>query len=363
VPPPDPAPAPTPTVDQIPAALRSDRYGGRFDPTAHVTEKERKLQAAESSQEKDAEVKWIAMLGPETTGEAETGRGRADMDFRLFRTVNEELFQRRVMKGIPDSCRSRAWRLIIDPKSADGEPRKQLSSHFKKGVPPTDDAIKMDITGTLPHVAVSSRTRAVLAEPLYRVLRAYANSDKVLGYVQGMGVYAALFLGYMDENQAYWCFYHLLRGAQHMLADFFVNDFMNLRSLNVVWEKILQIKLPKVYDNLRRLKVEAMTYTPSWFLTGFQTLPFPNVFKLRIFDRYAAFGTRALLSLAVVITKKIKVDLEKGGASNIRALLQNPTKHAELQDWRMLLELWEKSFMSKKDYKSYFEQAGVTPFP
>jgi hypothetical protein len=178
-----------------------------------------------------------------------------------------------------------------------------------------------------------------------------------------MAVYAALLLGYMDEGPAYWSFYHLLCGPKHKLSEFFVDDFLQLRLLNVVWDKILEIRFPKVHANLKRLKVEPMTYTPNWFLTAFQVLPFPNVFRLRVFDRYAAFGTRALLSLGIAIIKVIKADLEIVGAAKAAALLQNPATHPMLQDWRKLVRKWDRAFLSPSQYKSYFEKARVTFFP
>jgi hypothetical protein len=304
----------------------------------------------------------MAMLGPGRTLDPGGGPVTTDMGFRTFRKINKEVFTRRVMRGIPDGCRSRAWQLIIDPKSADNEPRKKVSDFLDRGVPPTDEAIQLDIPRTIEYVALSSKTKSIIQGPLYRILRAYAISNKALGYVQGMAVYAALLVGYMDEDQAFWTFQHLLHGTKHLLADFFMENFLNLRFLNVVWNKVLQIEFPKVYANFTRLKVDPMIYTPNWFLTAFQVLGFPDALRLRIFDGYAAFGTRALLSFAVLITKRIKIDLEVGNASTVPLLLQDPSTHRRLRNWRQLLQKWDKSFMTKTKYKSYFKEAKVRYF-
>ena len=48
-------------------------------------------------------------------------------------------------------------------------------------------------------------------ESLTRVLRAYAQYDRAIGYTQGMSQFAAVLLLYMSEEDAFWTFTTLMQ--------------------------------------------------------------------------------------------------------------------------------------------------------
>jgi hypothetical protein len=150
-----------------------------------------------------------------------------------------------------------------------------------------------------------------------------------------------------------------MHGTKHSLRELFVNDFAKFRSFNIVWDKIIRSKFPKVHANLKRLGIEHMTYTSKWFLTAFLTLPFAPEFRLRIFDRYAAFGMRALLSLGIVMIGKMKMALESRHSRDLRSLLLNPLTHSKLLDCRNLLVKWDKVMMSEARYKKLMKRTGL----
>ena len=47
---------------------------------------------------------------------------------------------------------------------------------------------------------------------MYNVLRAYSMHDAEVGYCQGMGFLVAMFLGYMQEEDAFWMLHACIRG-------------------------------------------------------------------------------------------------------------------------------------------------------
>jgi hypothetical protein len=106
-----------------------------------------------------------------------------------------------------------------------------------------------------------------------------------------------------------------------------------------------------------------MLYTPAWFLTGFQTMQFPPPFRLRLFDRQIAFGSRALLSFGLAIVNVGKPYLTSKGAEVCIPLLQNPMGLPEFQDWRAMMKRFDDNFLSKSEYSSLFKAAKVKEFP
>jgi hypothetical protein len=298
--------------------------------------------------EVQADSKWAAALGKDPRIWE-----RLSTDFGLFQKSNEAKFGKMVMNGIPDGLRSRVWQLMIDP---DGP---QKDSHFFKRVQPAPEAIRTAIRQALDQVPISQAEKPRLQEPVYRVLYAYIACDAQLGYVPGMEIYPALLLSKMDEDRAFRCFYRLMRGPKHSLREFFINDFAKLRSFNVVWDNIIRAKFPKIHANLKRLGIDHTAYTSRWFSTACLTLPFPPDFKLRIFDRYAAFGARVLLSLGLAMMEKMKSPLETSDSATVQSLLLNPVMHLRLQDYRSLVHKWDNAMMSEDDYRKLMKRTGL----
>jgi hypothetical protein len=197
---------------------------------------------------------------------------------------------------------------------------------------------------------------------LYRVLRAYSNADKEFSYLQCLAFPAALLLAYMPEERAFWAFWFLMNDSKHRLRDYCLDNFAALKELNRVWEVVLQNRYPKIYANFKRLGIETLTYTISWFISAFLNIDFPVVLRLRIFDRYCAFGPRALLSLGLACVSLLKKEFMGSEMDKIILLLQNPNRGRRLQDWRAVITKWDKLFISKINYSKYFKRAGVEEF-
>jgi hypothetical protein len=352
---PPPRPKPSPASETAPTAAKRkvDRYGWDVTNPEAI---DPNLLARESEKEQERELKWIKMLGPEVFPV-----DKPPMTFANFRKANPEVFEERVMKGIPDSCRSRAWQLILDPGAEARPSRKSIAAYFDEGVPSCDSVIKKDIPRTMPHVEMFATED--VRDSLYRILRAYSNADTELGYFQGMAFSAALLLSYMNEERTFWAFYHLMNDDNHLVRQLYLNDFEGLKKVNKVWSCMLQRKFPRVHSNLLLLAIDEMVYTPSWFLTAFLNLDFPVAFRLRTMDRYITFGTRAVLSLALALVSLNRDELMESQMSLVIPILQNPVMGPKTSNWRDVIEKWDKYFVSVKDYKTYCAKVGEAPIP
>jgi hypothetical protein len=342
------------------AGFRVDRYGYEIDPSdPEPTKEEQALRAVESAKERERELKWVQMLGPEIDPQT----GAPSRHFRAFRKTHQAVFERRVMKGIPDACRCRAWYELLDSKPVGpGEkPRPTVDYLVRQREPACDRVIQVDIPRTMPHVRMFAQDD--VRESLYRLLRAYSTLDSENGYFQGMAFSAALLRSYMGEERAFWAFYQLMHGSKHQIHEFYINGFARLRELNRVWEVLLQKKYPKIAQNLKKKDLDPMLYTPSWFLTGFQTMQLPVPFKLRMFDRQIVFGSRAILSFALTIVSMAKEQLKTGGNETCIPLLQNPIRIPKFEDWRYVIKKFDRHFLTSKEYSALFKVAGVKEFP
>jgi hypothetical protein len=320
------------------------------------SEKELVVQAHESEKERRLETKWIKIMGPPPMVATQN-----DRTLRSYQKLHRNRFFRHVKRGIPDSCRSRAWPLILDPKSENGRQRSDVLSYFQRRVPPCDTAIQNDIPKALPQITMFNNN--TFRESLYHVLRAYANCDKSLGYVEGMSAIPAIFLTYMNENRAFWSYYHLMRGKRIMFRNFFVDDFMQLRAITQVWTRFLKACFPAIYSNLKRNKIDHITYTKNWFPTAFLTVRFQSSLRLRIMDRFIAFGTQALFSMAVTIVVLAKDELAVADGQRALAILENPRLHSAFSDWRSVLARYDKEWLDAKDYRRWFKKAKATFVP
>jgi hypothetical protein len=84
--------------------------------------------------------------------------------------------------------------------------------------------------------------------------------------------------------------------------------------------------------------------------------------RLRIFDRFATFGCRALLSFGLVILAMKQDDLEKKKTGDLFPILQKPDACEEMKGWRQLFQKYDKMWISERDYEKFFRKAGVPLF-
>jgi hypothetical protein len=318
--------------------VRADRYGWKLSSDV-ISEEERRLRQLESEQELRNEDRWRRMLG--------------SWDNVLAHDPGK--IEAAVMKGIPDCVRSRAWPLILDPRYESAQ-RQKVAAICCQDRPPSCATIDVDLKRTLPKMVMFSQTDVL--EALRHILHAYAVMDTECGYVQGMAYPAAMLLSYMDEERAFWSFMGLMM-LKFQLRRLYSNAFEGLNFLNTVWENLLEEKYRRVAQNLNALKVVPNLYTPNWFLTAFMAVEFRPEIRLAIFDRFVAFGCRALVSFALVIIARNRHELARKPIRDCLAILQRPDKCERLMDWRALMAKFDKLFLSEKEYNALFKRANL----
>jgi hypothetical protein len=298
---------------------------------------------AESESELDREKKWL----------------RITEDWIPYTQTHQPKLEARVLKGIPDSMRSRVWRLFLDPADdiSGRAPVRELAEQPRTRF---CEVIDLDLHRTFPTMVIFSNP--LVLDSLRNVLCAYSHLDPEIGYVQGMGFIAGMLCAYLDETRSFWCFHNLMNGPVFQLKYLYMHEFQGLKSLAQVWEVILAEKYQRVSDHLKTVEIGGMVYLPAWFLSGFMRMNWRGEVRLAVFDRLVAFGCRALLSFALTIVSRLKRELAALPAGDCLQLLHRPEERAEFEDWRPVIAKYSKLWISAKDYARYFRRAGVEIF-
>ena len=347
-------------------AVRVDRWGNiRRDEVQEPPTPEERARAAAARRkqlllDQERESKWVKMV--------------ANWD-RTMRKRSEKI-KRRIRKGLPDSMRAAVWprftgawdlmRQVPAASSSGGLPKtgpgvyQRYAGMYSK----EQDTIQRDIARTFPnHVLFrdsnpdndSSRSGAGQAKSkaedlegkgssgrsaLYNVLKAYSLHDEQVGYCQGMGFPAGLFLMYMSEEESFWMLHCIARGEKYLLNGLWSPGFPLLFQCFSQYAALLAKHCPKLSAHLlsQEQPIIPELYATHWFMTLFSyNLPFEVV--LRIWDILLAEGPKIIFRLAIFFMKHMEPALlaEKDFAG-ILDILKNLHKDPIMQDPDAIIE-------------------------
>ena len=177
----------------------------------------------------------------------------------------------------------------------------------------------------------------------------FSSYNKSTGYVQGMGFLTALFLSYMDEENAFWMLYCIF--SKYNLEEVYTKDFPGLRKRLYIFLKLIEKYMPKIYEKLISKKIYPTMYASQWFVTCYTNcLPFDIV--VRVFDCYLLEGEKILYRVALALFKlKENEILNSKKFESIMEILKNLTKEVGSAD-----ELLKTAFdfsLSRNDIRYY----------
>ena len=147
---------------------------------------------------------------------------------------------------------------------------------------------------------------------LFRVLANYSKYNQKLGYVQGMGYLAAIFLIYMDEESSFYMLHCLMK--KYKLEGLFFDGFPDLKKKFYVLLNLEKKFIPQIYDILKRDEVYASIYASEWFLCLFSKDLKPKIL-MRIIDVFLYEGYKVIYRFALAFLKmkeKVFISNKKG---------------------------------------------------
>lgn len=219
-----------------------------------------------------------------------------------------------IRQGIPHEYREEVWKGCINlhvgtikekmgPNYySDLVNRKNLTS----GPDPSIKQIELDLLRTLPNNKHYESIDSDGVVKLRKVLHAFSEYNKMIGYCQGLNRLAAIALLFLNEEDAFWC---LVAIVDHVLPpEYFSKTLMAAQADQRVLKDLVQDKLPKVHQLLEANGVDLSLFTFNWFLTVFVD-NIPTETFLRVWDTLLFEGSKVLFRFAIAFLKKSEEEI------------------------------------------------------
>jgi len=272
-------------------------------------------------------------------------------NYKKYQTIKRAKLKSRTRKGVPDSLRSIVWQLFAE---SDKLKEKNLFENLNKQELDKDieGVIIKDLDRTFPSCQLFKEKYGIGQRKLYRVLSNYSKYNKVLGYVQGMGYLAAIFLLYMDEESSFYMLHSLVKN--YGFEGLYKEGFPDLKKKFYVFLNLEKKYIPKIYDIFKRDGVFISIYASQWFLCLFTKDLKPNIL-VRIFDVFLFEGYKVIYRFALAFLK-LK---EKAFISNKKGIFYSMNTIKLLFDDVDIDELFKVAFsfsLSRSHIKKYEEE-------
>uniref|UniRef100_A0A8R1TKV8 Rab-GAP TBC domain-containing protein n=1 Tax=Onchocerca volvulus TaxID=6282 RepID=A0A8R1TKV8_ONCVO len=283
----------------------TDRYGFMHKDVQEISEQElaeKKRMTKEISRER----KWLRMISRWSDGKDASDKLR-----------------KRLWKGVPEKFRSLVWARLLRINYYRQEQKRNVYRELLMRARLISKDIKqidLDINRTYRDHLAFRRRYDVKQQSLFNVLAAYAMYNTEVGYCQGMSQIAALFLMYMDEEDAFWCLHALLVDKKHSMHGFFVPGFPKLVRFQMHYEKILQKYLPRLKKHLDKAGIPPIYVTKWWFGCFLDRVPFP--LALRLWDVFLLEGDVILIAMAYNIMRMHEKTIRKLQMENFMEYIQ-----------------------------------------
>ncbi|VIO94068.1 Uncharacterized protein BM_BM6579 [Brugia malayi] len=283
----------------------TDRYGFMHK-DAHEISVQQLAEKKRMTKEVSREQKWLRMMSR----------------WNDRRGANDKL-KKRLWKGVPEKFRSLVWTRLLEINRYRQEQKNNVYRELLMRARLISKDIKqidLDINRTYRDHLAFRRRYDVKQQSLFNVLSAYAMYNTEVGYCQGMSQIAALFLMYMDEEDAFWCLHALLVDKKHSMHGFFVPGFPKLVRFQTHYEKILQKYLPRLKKHLDKAGIPSIYVTKWWFGCFLDRVPFP--LALRLWDVFLLEGDVILIAMAYNIMRMHEKTMRKLQMENFMEYIQ-----------------------------------------
>jgi hypothetical protein len=164
-----------------------------------------------------------------------------------------------------------------------------------------------------------------------------------------MGVIPSLFMSYMPEAHAFISFLQLMVGRKRSAHDYF--DPAGMTTIGLAWERLLKRRLGEVKRVLDLHRIETAEYLPPWLQTAFLTRPIDPRIRLRVFDRFVAFGTRALFSFGLVIMFGVKHIMFSADRETLLKKLMAPESDPLFRSWKRTIDQLDRFNVTSIEFK------------
>ena len=202
--------------------------------------------------------------------------------------------------------------------------------------------IDLDIERTFQYLGIFNKN-SPLGESLREILRIFVVTRPDIGYVQGLSYIAGILLTQMDKFQAFTCFCNIILSPN--IFTFYKLDDIGIKKRLDLFNEILKINLPNIYNLFLRNEVLPEYYLLEWIMTLF-TRTFHIELVLRIWDVYMIEGILALYRASVAIIILIEKELINLDFSEILNKLKD-IKNLKIEEDQFLEYMKKVKFNNK----------------
>ncbi|KAG1693409.1 hypothetical protein DVH05_023494 [Phytophthora capsici] len=185
---------------------------------------------------------------------------------------------RHSMNGVPDAYRSWVWPILINQLPAPPDLPRNLA-----GVKNEDEEALLDREVAKSIENDITRTRNLRNDqfiPMRRVLTAFANRNRRVGYCQGMNEILVVLLQYLDEDQALRALILLI---EVLLPAYHVDSMIGLHTDCAVMNTLLRQNDVELHAHLNELGLNMEILCTKWLVTCFLT-SLPSFCGLKVID-------------------------------------------------------------------------------
>ena len=233
-----------------------------------------------------------------------------------FYQTKPSKFIQRIKKGPPDCFRWCSWCILnflpLDRSNSIYENYTNMALEKEN-----KDRIIRDIERTFPNRKILKKDLRKKETSLYKVLKAFWNLDKEIGYCQGMNLIVGfmLILSNFNERDTFYLLTSMFSNTtkigkkyDYNIRGLFYDEFPLLSLLNYIFENLLEHYCPELKEHLESLGITIDLWMGRWFHTIF-TLVLPINWCKRIWDNIFSENIFFLVKFGICFSLMIKEDI------------------------------------------------------
>ena len=204
------------------------------------------------------------------------------------------------------------WKIILGYSKVKKEYNyKNIVEEIKKNPDniPSGDIIRLDVNRTN-----FEKDKDINREKIINILNSLSKCCPDINYSQGMNFIAAFLLNITgDEEEAFYLFLSLLLTSDY--GSLFTKELSNLKKYFYVFERIIDILLPELYNYLKVNNIKVSFFISPWFITLF-TDTYLNIehrenpkILMRIWDLFLFSGCKSILKVGISILKSFETKI------------------------------------------------------
>ena len=237
--------------------------------------------------------------------------------FLYFKNKSSKFIQR-VKKGPPDCFRWCSWCILnFLPQERNSLIYENYTNmNLEKE---NKDRIIRDIERTFSQIQKEKNELRQMEKSLYKILKAFWNLDRDIGYCQGMNLVVGfmLILSNFNERETFFVLsgmfsntFKLRKKYEYNIRGLFYDEFPLLNLLNYIFEILLDQNCPNLKNHLEELGITIDLWMGRWFHTLF-TIALPINWCKRVWDNIFADNIFFLVKFGICLSQTMQEDILK----------------------------------------------------